>query len=350
MPCFAPGDIMYPYSLICIFMRMVRCEKVRYPPLSAGFLFVGDAVSSVSAISLAVVAATTVVALIPLVAAGNALGIFRFGIQIFGDSMKRLPSRKRTWGVVFDAETLRPLPFAVVRLLGKDKRILEKRIADAEGRYGFLTTPSSLHQKGMTIEIDVDHEGYSFPSRKEQDMAGVLYGEVYRGGTVEVQETALINYDVPMDPVNAVRVHSEAKTPSVAAGVATAAMADAGLWVGLVTVPLAVALSPNPFSLGVLFLFLGVASLRLFGIAEHPFGTVSDKEGNAVPFALLTLHDDGGKRIAFAVSDPRGRYVMSVGRGSYIMTAHTPANVSPPREIERSIASRRGWITQQVIL
>lgn len=315
-----------------------------------GLSFVGNALTSVSTASFLIVAATTITALIPLVAAGNALGIFRFGWQVFADSFRRLPSRKRIWGVIYDSETLHPLPFAVVELVGANKRILEKRIADERGRYGFLTTPSSLYEKGTTVELEVQHEGYTFPSSHKDTMDTLLYGNIYRGGAVAVQEGRLISYDVPMDPIEKPEAVRALKSPSVAVGVATAAMADAGLWIGLVTVPLAFVLSPNPFSLGVLFLFLGVTSLRLFGIAEHPYGTVADSSGVAIPYALLTLHDDSGQRSAFAVSDPRGRYVMSVNEGSYVLSVHTPANVIPPRQIERSVTTRKGWITRKIIL
>jgi len=323
-------------------------------PLLVGYPFglalFGGALTSASSLSLIVVVATTTAALIPFLAAGNALGFFRFGWQSFGDAFRSLPSRKRTWGVVYDSETLSPLPFAVVRLLGLNKRILEKRVADARGRYAFISTPSSLRQKEVTMELDVEHEGYKFPSSGPGTMDSLLYGNIYRGGNMTVQEGQIINVDVPLDPSRKADVSHASKAPSVVVGVATAAMADAGLWVGLVAVPLAFALSPNPFSLGVLFLFLGATSLRLFGVVEHPFGTVSDPKGLAVPYALLTLHDDSGKRVAFAVSDPKGRYVMAVKKGSYVLSAHTPANVAPPRELERSISSRKGWITQQIIL
>lgn len=312
--------------------------------------FFTETILSLSFLSSLAVLGVGLLALVPLLAAGSALGLFRFGWQTFTDLFRILPEREKSWGTVYDAQTLRPVPFAVMSLLGADRRILEKRVADQDGRFGFLTTPSSLHLDTVDIYLDAHAPGYTFPSVIESMAAHVLYGQIYRGGKRTVNKDELVNVDVPMDPIREISEIPATKAPSVALGVATAAMADAGLWVGLLAVPLAFIIDPDPFSFGVLCVFLGVASMRVFGIAEHPFGVVQDARGRAVPFALLTVHDDEGQRVAYAVSDERGRYVMTVPRGSYVLTARTPANVHPPRETEVSLSPRKGWVTKEIII
>lgn len=307
-------------------------------------------ITSASLLSLVAVFGFTLVALIPLLAAGNALGFFRFGWQTLSDGVHRLPSRKKEWGTVYDSLTLRPIPFVVVTLLGTDRRVLEKRVTDAGGRYGFLTSAASLSEQEVRVSLEASHDGYRFPSHERESASGFIYGEAYRGDSVVVSADTLINFDIPMDPVKAPVRTKRGNAPSIAVGLATAAMADAGLWVGIVTVPLAFVLEPNPFTLGVVFVFTGVVSLRLFGVREHPFGVVTNKQGQAIPFALVALHTDSGRRVSFAVSDERGRYVLSADRGGYVLSAHTPANVSPPRELERSFSVRKGWVTEQIVL
>jgi hypothetical protein len=128
-------------------------------------------------------------------------------------------------------------------------------------------------------------------------------------------------------------------------------MADAGFWLGMIMVPLSFLVNPNPFTFGTLCVFLGTASLRLFGITEHPFGTVKDaKTGAAMPFALMTLNDTAGKRIAFAVSDERGRYFMVVEKGEYTLTVFTPAAIQPPRKAMQTVRAKKGWITREIVV
>lgn len=307
--------------------------------------FTGGSLSLISLGSLLMVVISGVVGLVPFVAAGNALGFFRFGFQSFADAFRKLPEREKSWGTVYDSRTLKPLPFAVIRMFGSDRRLLKKRVADREGRFGFLASPAGLHEGTIEVEIECTSPGYIFPARDKSGNDALLYGSVYRGGRIMIKEGGLVNVDIPMDAQRPVSEGEKAAAPSVKAGVATAAMADSGFWIGLVAVPLAFILEPNAFSMGVLFLYAGTASLRLFGIGEHPFGTVSDEDEHAVPFALVTLHDDSGTRVSYAVSDERGRYFMAVEKGGYVISVHTPANVSPPREIEKAIVARKGWVT-----
>ena len=141
------------------------------------------------------------------------------------------------------------------------------------------------------------------------------------------------------------------KSPSIALGATVAAVADAGFWVGLVMIPLSFLTSPNPFTFGTLCVFIGVASLRLFGITERPFGIVTDSTtGRPMPFTLITINDQTGKRVAFTVSDERGRYFLVVARGTYELVAYTSASTIPPRQTRRLLNVRKGWITQPLRL
>jgi hypothetical protein len=208
-------------------------------------------------------------------------------------------------------------------------------------------------RQSIQIQLQVEHPGYSFPSHTKAAVDSFLYDNLYHGQLITVDEKTLINFDIPMDSAKPSKTPLLVKSPSIAVGEATAAMADTAFWIGLVAVPLAFILNTNPFTFGILCLYLGVGSLRLFGIGKHPYGTVSDVEtGRAMPFALVTLNATDGQRKAFTVSDEKGRYVLAAGTGKeeYKIAVHTPANIQPPRTTEKTIKPRRGWVTSQVIL
>jgi hypothetical protein len=255
-----------------------------------------------------------------------------------------------TWGTVYDAATKRPIPYAKVRLLGENRRVLETRVADSVGRYGFLTAPLSMRLQRVVVSILASAAGYTFPSRTPITVDTFVYGNIYHGEEVAVRDDTSVNFDIPMDPLHPHAAPVAVTSPSITFGASTAALADIGFWLGIVMVPLSFAMNQNPFTFGILCLFLGTASLRVFGIRDHPFGTVTDaKTGRAMPFALITLDDTTGRRVAYAVADERGRYFMIAPRGSYRLTAYTPGALQPARRDVRTVHVGKGWITQALV-
>lgn len=303
-----------------------------------------------SAASAVAVAVSAVAALAPIMSVSGA-GAFTFAWQWLMGALGLLPKRKKVWGTVYDANTKRPIPFATVRLLDRNRRVLETRVADKEGRYGFLTTPESLMAQNVQISIQPNAGGYRFPALTPPSIDTFIYSHLYYGDLITVSQDTLINFDIPMDPLKPSAAPLVVKSPSIALGASVAAVADAGFWIGMVMVPLSFLASPNPFTFGTLCLFLGTASLRLFNITERPYGTVTDTmTGRPMPFTLITLNDETGRRVAFTVSDERGRYFMLVEQGTYELTAYTSATVIPPRRTVARIDARKGWITRKLKL
>lgn len=274
-------------------------------------------------------------------------GFSSFILQRVLDLPRLLPERKSIWGTVYDSQTKRPIPFVKVQLLDHHQRVLETRVADKDGRYGFLTSPSSLAAQHMGIFILPTHKKYFFPSKIRDHLDMFIYNSRYYGEMVTVSAENIINFDIPMDPESSLTLPGTAIAPSIALGIGVAALADIGFWLGLVTVPLHFILNPNPFTFGTMCLFLGVASLRIFGISEHPYGTVIDVQtGRAMPFALITLSNQDGERVAFTVSDERGRYVLLGKSKHFRLDVATPSAVTPPRRSSLVLSSKRGWITE----
>jgi hypothetical protein len=269
---------------------------------------------------------------------------FRFDVRTF---IGFLPQRKHVWGTVYDSHTKRPIPFAKVQLLDRQKRLLETRIADSEGRYGFLTTLETSSSEKLEFFIVASADSYQFPSRREPTTDAFLYSNLYFGAPIVRGDLALVNFDIPLDPQQPASVGRRGS--SVSLGLSIAALADIGFWVGLVVVPLNYFIAPNPFTMGILFMFFGTVSLRVWSVREHPFGMVIDSStGAAMPFALIALNDTEGRRIGFTVSDEQGRYFLVAKQGQYQLNVSTSAMVQPPRQSSVRISVKNGWITQEL--
>ena len=72
--------------------------------------------------------------------------IINYLIHVFISFLEIIGIRKRAkpWGTVYNAFTKKPIPFAKVRLLDEHSRMMESKIADKDGRFGFLISPKSL--------------------------------------------------------------------------------------------------------------------------------------------------------------------------------------------------------------
>jgi hypothetical protein len=272
-----------------------------------------------------------------------AFGLFnvKHALEIVG--LKRHP---RIWGVIYDSKTKRPLSYAKIELKDQNNRILETRFADRDGRYGFLTSPSSLHEKALQLSMTVSAPEYAFPSKLiTSDTDFIVYDHIYKGGLLTTSGT-LVNYNIPLDPQAAITT-SVISQPLLSRSLTS--ILDFGFWLGLVATPLNAFLSPSVFSFSVLVIFLLTNLLRLSLNLYRPFGLVYNADTHQpLPYALITLNDDKGVRRSFAVSDQFGRYFLLSDPGTYDLTAFTPAQVQPQRSKTLRFTTRKGWLRGQV--
>lgn len=72
------------------------------------------------------------------------LTMFTTSLVLFWVDRFGVPRKPKSWGIVFDKTTGKPIPNAVVRIFeGKYKKALDYRLTDAEGRYHFLAGTST---------------------------------------------------------------------------------------------------------------------------------------------------------------------------------------------------------------
>ncbi|MCC6934374.1 MAG: hypothetical protein IT406_01610 [Candidatus Yanofskybacteria bacterium] len=265
-----------------------------------------------------------------------------------------LKRRTKVWGSVYDSVTKRPVPFAKLELLDAHGRVLETRFSDRDGRYGFLTTPASLHQESLLVTLRVEKPGYRFPSSHGGSGTDyIVYDNLYTGGAVELRGAGLLRFNVPMDPISPQRARLSEFGRGLLGTLGDRLLSFA-FFAGLITVPLNWWFVPSTKNLVILVLFFGVNAVRMFAL-HRPYGTTVDAlTGKRMSFALVTLNNAAGERVGFSVSDEYGRFILPVERSvEYEMIAYTPANVSPQRVVRRGVrgrsrVSKRGWITEDV--
>lgn len=267
-------------------------------------------------------------------------------LQIVG-----IHKKARVWGIVYDSATKHPVPAARIELLDTTGRILEVRFTDREGRYGFLTTPSSLNQQELKASIRVTKPGYRFPSTVLTSGTDyVVYENLYKGGEFVIVGDGLLNFSIPMDPLSPTRVKLSGYGRGLFGTIGERLLAF-GFIIGVIAVPVNYYFVRTTTNLIILIVFFVVNGIRL-AIMYRPYGvTVDAMTGKKLPFALVTLIDETGKRAGFAVSDEHGRYVLSAERGhQYEAVAYTPANTIPQRTVRQRIPKlsrigRTAWVT-----
>lgn len=294
--------------------------------------------------ALAVAIPTLVAGLAAALTTGSpvsfALSQSRVFMEVIG-----LKRRRRIWGSIYNSQTKRPIPYAKVELYDQNKRLLETRYADRDGRYGFLTSPQSLHQDSMQIIIVPSAPGYSFPSQIVTAASDfIVYDHLYRGEPVTIAKDMIVNYNIALDPAVSAPVSLVSRTPSILGSASVIAL-NIAFWIGIVALPINAIRSPSVLSVSLLVVFLIANGARISSDLLRPYGLVTDTKTHLpIPYALVTISEPNGKRLAFAVSDERGRYFLIISPGTYLVTVYTPAQVQPPRSSSVLLTTRRGWI------
>jgi hypothetical protein len=263
--------------------------------------------------------------------------------QLLG--IKRTP---KPWGTVYDSRTKRPLPFARVEILNTESRKLQSVIADANGRYGFLTREELAKD---SIQLRSYLTKYDFPSTETPTTAEqILYPNIYKGGPINAGNS-LTNFDIPMDPRSQSTIHSfYFGIVSVKLNKVLSRVADILFVLGVALGLTNLIVSPSITNLAILALILFTFILRKSGFKLKPFGLTKDKETNqALPFGFIALHNQvGGERVNFTVSDDKGRYFLLTPKGKYMLRAYTPSHISPMRTREIPILTTKGWVSREV--
>ena len=311
----------------------------------------GQPISAVTGIGVAISGAASAVSL-----ASSGVSLFSYLQYALSNLFVLFGIKKKTraWGTVYNALTKQPLPFTKIQLLGSDQRVLETRITDRQGRYGFLINAGGIDpQATLDLQIRPIRDGFQFPSTRSTDASDtLLYGQLYRGGIVQVHPNELIKFDVPLEPIAQEAPSIKHQIPKVRLHNFLANISHAMFWIALIALPLTYIFQPTRFNLIMLIIFGSINLFVLIGdLRQRPYGVVVDRgQGMTVPYSLITLNDPAGQRKGFTVSDEQGRYFLLSDKGTYKISAHTPAQVNPPRSSEEELSTDHGWIAKKLDL
>jgi hypothetical protein len=265
-------------------------------------------------------------------------------LQFFGFKKESKP-----WGTVYSSLTKKPVPFTRVEIFNQQSRKLESVVSDPNGRYGFLV--SEYISTGNAVALMAFQKNYSFPSVKETtSMDNIFYTNIYKGGFVNIPN-GVANFDLPMDPTSNKQIQSTLGIASIGLNTTLIYLINTLFITGLVVGIVSLILNPDPVNLSLILAVLFTYFLRRFGFKLKKFGlTIDTYTKQIVPFSFVALHDATGKRVAFTVSDEKGRYFILAERGKYELKAYTNAGILPMRQISMTVNTKSGWISRIIKL
>jgi hypothetical protein len=255
---------------------------------------------------LALVAAVTatlatIAVIVPTLAvAPNAIGSV-FGL-IFGFFLPK----KRYWGIIFDTETSRSIPFAVVNLINEDtKEIVQSAVTDLQGKY-------RLNVGKGNYALEIRASGYEIFRRKLN--TSYFFSEEHD----LVVDVPLIR-SVGTNPV--LKLISYHKQQLLSMTGVTAFILS--IWGFFVTLD-AIIKDASLFNLVVLALYLG-----LFCIAFYPViynvrlkrgMSIDAKTGTKLPGVAVRIYDEE-KQVALSLSNKDGIARFNLQEGQYFANA-----------------------------
>jgi len=231
-----------------------------------------------------------------------------------------LKKRNRPWGTVYDSVTKQPIDPAYVTIKNVETKEENMSITDLDGRYGFLA------QTGKYL-IEANKTNYIFPSKKMAGQnADVLYNDLYFGTEINVQTAgALINKNIPLDPIKfdwnefvkgkkkLMKFYSRREK-------LIRIVTDWIFRIGFVISTVSLFLVPAPYNLIIFGLYLLLTILRKFGLRQKALGSLIDKNGDPLSFAIIRIMSpDLNIEITNKVADKIGRYFCLVPKGKYFV-------------------------------
>ncbi len=233
-------------------------------------------------------------------------------------SILGLKKRNRPWGTVYDSVTKQPIDPAYIVLKNLKTGKEEISITDLDGRYGFLVS------KGIYI-LNANKTNYLFPSKKlAGQTADVLYNNLYFGEELNIEDPSiLLSKNIPLDPLKfdwneftkgqkkLMKFYSEKEK-------LIRIITDWLFRIGFLISLLSLFLVSAPYNLIIFGLYLVIYSLRKIGLRQKALGSLIEKNGNPLSFAIIRIFDAELKvEITHKVANKIGRYYCLVNKGKY---------------------------------
>ncbi len=223
-------------------------------------------------------------------------------LSVFGYTKKG-----KNWGIVFDAETNKPVPLAVVQLFEKEyNKMISTQTTDKNGRFSIIAKPG-------TYFIKVIKTNYIFPSK--------MFADGYHGAEIVVKEDSAINYQIPIDPNTMTLAHKLnflnflVKTLNI--------IRIPLLIVGTIISVFAYITDNSIFNFVVIAFYVVAWLFELYKLRQlRPYGLTKEKLSlRRVDMVILRLFDENERIVSTRVSDANGKFTFLTNPGKYYLTA-----------------------------
>jgi len=252
-------------------------------------------------------------------------------------------SRKneRRWGVIFDTDTKRPIPATKITLFDNKGKELETTYSNKEGRFGFLAG------EGI-YKIDVYKKDYELYSEEEHD---VVYGDMYDGGELNVSGEDVLSISVAMRSQTIDwKVYADKKVTEYTStwSLVKKYLFTTAYFIGFIATIVITIFYPSIFNI-VLVVISSLFFVIIYFFKKKDHGTVTTSDKKPVPFAVVNLYTENGKKDAFAVTDVIGRYYMLADNGQYIMKASGQSVGGKKQDVQNNVYVRDGLVDKNVM-
>lgn len=286
-----------------------------------------------------------------LVLAASLLQIFPIREMNLLLTMFGFHALKKHWGTVYDSVTKQPLDPAYVTIYDDQGQAVDTVITDIDGRYYFMAGTGTYYLRAEKTD-------YVFPSKRlEGKKYDELYNHLYFGERFEVKDTEdIVSKNIPMDPLQDNWNEIEKRKTKVTHfyrphqrffGVLSHVLFALGfafsIWVFFTF--------PNIINGIVLTFYIVGSILQILGVRKIPRGTVSDSQGNILPYAIVRAYSaETGVEVRHGVVSQAGHYLLLVPKGTYTLVVERKLPNGSYEKIYESLAfrSRRGVIAKNI--
>lgn len=227
--------------------------------------------------------------------------------------------QREKWGVVYDSLSKVPVDLAIVRLYSKkDKKLIQTRITDKNGRYLLNAREEGLYY------LTVEKPGFIFPTRYlKGDKDDIKYLDLYHGEMVEVRKNnTTVSVNIPVDsaekkalPASLVIKHYLRENFRLMVS-----------YLGIILALIVVIVIPTVVTVAALILHLILYLIfRRLIVPPKPksWGIIYDKKDKK-PLAqsVIRIFDlKFNKLLETQVADRKGRYAFLVGKNKFQVSA-----------------------------
>ena len=231
-------------------------------------------------------------------------------------------NKNKDWGIIYDAGTQKPIPFAVIRVFKGNGEIVLQRVSDICGRYSLIL------DKG-TYKLEIAHSNYK--SHYESI-------EIDQEGSAVILDISLVQ-EKPNRLAKKYLVGKKTLNDLLFGFIATITYIT--FFISFVFVIV------YPTTINILLVTLAVLIFLLPYIVRlfdaKPWGTVIDSQREiAVPFASVRIFNPQTNNLEdVQVTDRRGRYGFLIDPGNYNLLVSAQGYVFPSRR--QKIPEETSW-------